>query len=91
MANPSDRDTAFLPMDGPQTDIPEVVEPDAKKKTKKPKRKKTDQDGNEGEDDIPVNPIPKYNKKITAKITGLTSKSTDIRCLDTLITSSTAL
>ena len=35
----------------------------------------------------PVPTIPKHNKKLSSKITGLTSKSTDVRCLETLIKS----
>ena len=88
MANPSDRDTAFLPMEGQPKALPEVGEPEGPGNKKKKKKTKT----GAGEDPDPAtNPIPKYNKRVTSKITGLTSKSTDIRCLETLIMSSTAL
>lgn len=36
-------------------------------------------------------PLPKYNKKVASKITALTSKSTDVRCLQTSISASTLL
>ena len=55
-----------------------------KKPPKGGKRKGT----KNGDDANPEPQIPKHNKKVAGKITALTSKSTDIRCLETVVTQS---
>ncbi len=80
----------------PQQGLPEHPDPgtggDVKGRGKPKKNGKGRGKGKVAGDDEPQAPaVPKYNKRVANKITSLTSKSTDVRCLETSIGTSTLL
>lgn len=87
--------SSLLGEDGQNNPVPEGQngEGGADPASKKPPKNKGKRRGSTGADDggeaKPA--VPKHNKKVANKITALTSKSTDIRCLDTLISGSNLL
>lgn len=95
LANPEERESAFLPLE-PQQGLPPADESGERNskggkgggKNKTKTKTKTNKVGEEEEKEPP---LPKYNKRVASKITSLTSKSTDVRCLETSIAASTLL
>lgn len=93
LANPEQRESTFLPLE-PQQGLPPVPANGDRKGAKGGgKNKSKTKSKGEGDQEVKEKepPLPKYNKKVASKITALTSKSTDVRCLQTSISASTLL